>query len=441
MIEAFIKLLLEILRKTRAGQIILETAPALILFFVDPLGVVAYQARVIDNSIAVLTQFSHKTGPEKQLAVVLIDQEALDTWRVDWPITYERTAGLIHALACAQAIGVFFDFTLSEKFNLAEGKSDLEAAVLGPPTGACADGNPPAPIKVFFGKAQNIETALALSLDRDNRAFSINDDAEDSIYPAGSVEFPDSPVPIAQATPAFGVIRSVPRLWPPNEEDANRACSTPDPRPKCWLKPLAIQWSANVDPDQGAVSDTSCRGFPGWLDVVAGSLGITTEGRFETCPPILTLKAQDLFRDRKYIAEHGNPADLLRGRFVFVGTELAGLNDEVFSPVHGYLPGVYKHAVAADNLLSHLKDRTDYPTVPRPWLLGTMVVITYLVIETFKECSDGLPDYKLTLWRLTLEARKPAVAAAAVGALFLGSGGFIGGNGRCRCCSRFLATT
>jgi hypothetical protein len=205
---------------------------------------------VIDNSIAVLTQFSHKTGPEKQLAVVLIDQEALDTWRVDWPITYERTAALIHALACAQAVGVFFDFTLSEKFNLAEGKGDLEAAVLGPPTGACADGNPPAAIKVFFGKAQNIETALALSLDRDNRAFSINDDAEDSIYPAGSVEFPDSPVPIAQATPAFGVIRSVPQLWPPNEEDANRACSTPDPRPKCWLKPLAIQWSAKVDPDQ-----------------------------------------------------------------------------------------------------------------------------------------------------------------------------------------------
>ena len=67
MIEAFIKLLLEILRETRAGRIILETAPALILFFVDPLGVVAYQARVIDNSIAVLTQFSHKTGPEKQL--------------------------------------------------------------------------------------------------------------------------------------------------------------------------------------------------------------------------------------------------------------------------------------------------------------------------------------------------------------------------------------
>jgi CHASE2 domain len=269
---------------------------------------------------------------------------------------------------------------------------------------------------VFFGKARNIETALALSLDRDNRAFSINDDAVDSIYPAGSVEFPDSPVPIAQATPAFGVIRSVPQLWPPNEEDANRACSTPDPRPKCWLKPLAIHWSAKVDPDQGAVSDTTCRGFPGWLDVVASTLGITTEGRFETCPPILTLKAQDLFRDRKYIAEHGNPADLLRGRFVFVGTELAGLNDEVFSPVHGYLPGVYKHAVAADNLLSHLKDRTDYPTVPRPWLLGAMVVITYLVIAGVKEFLGGRSEW--TLWRSGPKLDAAMVAVAVLAPLF-----------------------
>jgi len=389
LIELLVKLFLKLLRDSRAGPIIVKATPALVLFFVDPLGVVAYQQRVIDNSIAVLFQFSHKSESGKELAVVLIDQEALDAWRVDWPITYRRTAGLIHALACARAIGVFFDFTLSEKFNLAEGESDLQAVVLDPAKGACADGNPPAAIKVFFGKADNIESPLAQSLDRDSRAFSIDDGADDSVYPAASVEFPDAPVPIAQATPAFGVIRSVPQLWPQKEGDAARPCGTPDPRPKCWIEPLAIQWSAKLDPDQGAVSDIHCRGFPGWFDIVASSLGMPTARRFEACPPILTLKAQDLFRDREYIADHGNPADLIRNRFVFVGTDLAGLNDEVFSPVHGYLPGVYKHAVATDNLLSYVKDRGDYPTVPRPWLLGTLVVITYFVIEAVREWSPG----------------------------------------------------
>lgn len=387
MIEA----LFRIFRTPKARVIITETALALFLFFVDPLGVVAYQARVIDNSFAVVTQFMGKPDPRQRLAVVLIDQEALDAWKVDWPLTYERMAGLIRALACAQAVGVFFDFTLSEKFNLAEGQTDLVAEVLNSTEGACADGTSPAATKVFFGKADRIESPLSQSLDRDGRAFSIDDDADDSIYPAASVEFPDSPVPIAQATPAFGVIRSVPQLWPSNEEDAAKPCSYDDHRPKCWIKPLAMQWSAKVDPDQDAVSDTVCRGFPGWADVIAGALGITKEGRFEHCPPILTLKAQDLFRDRDYIEEHGDPARLLRNKFVYVGTDLAGLNDEVFSPVHGYLPGVYKHAVATDNLLSYMDSMTDYPTVPRPWRLGTMVVITYLLIEAAREFSLRYP--------------------------------------------------
>jgi len=393
---------LDILRTNRARAIIAETVLALFLFFADPLGVVAYKARVVDDSIAVLTQFMHKSENRDELAVVLIDQDALDSWQVDWPLNYQRMAGLIHALACAKVVGVFFDFTLSEKFNLADGKSDLQAAVLDRLKGVCVDGSSPAAISVYFGKADRIDSPLGQILDRDNHAFSIDDEADDSVYPAGALEFPDSPVPIVQATPAFGIIRSVPQLWPQKEEDPERPCDYRDLRPKCWMKPLAIQWSGAVDPKQSAVSDTVCRGFPGWPDLIAGVFGVTKEGRFESCPPILTLKAQDLFRDRNYIAEHHNPADLLKDRFVFVGTELAGLNDEIFSPVHGYLPGVYKHAVATDNLLSSMKDMADYPTLPRPWSLGAMVVITYLLIEAVREFSLRMARRRLVLWLAAL---------------------------------------
>jgi CHASE2 domain-containing sensor protein len=398
---------LDILRTNRARAIIAETVLALLLFFADPLGVVAYKARAVDQSIATLTQFNHLSEAPIKLAVVLIDQDALDTWRVDWPLTYESMAGLIHTLACAHVVGVFFDFTLSEKFNLSKGKDELEAAVRDPSKGVCENGKSPKPISVFFGKAERIDSPLGQSLDRDGHAFSIDDDEDDGVYPAGTVEFPDSPVPIAQATPAFGIIRSVPELWPPNVEDAARACSFPDPRPKCWMKPLALEWGGAVDPKQGAISDTVCRGFPGWPDLVASTFGVTKEGRFEPCPPVLTLRAHDLFRDQNYIAQHGNPASLLDGKFVFVGTDLAGLNDAVFSPVHGYLPGVYKHAVATDNLLSYMQDMADdptvmkevapYPTVPRPWLLGSMVVITYFLIEAVREFTQGMARRKLIL--------------------------------------------
>ena len=175
---ALIEALIEFLRKGRAGQIILETAPALILFFVDPLGVVAYQARVIDNSIAVLTQFWHKSEPERQLAVVLIDQEALNTWRVDWPIAYERTAGLIHALACARAVGVFFDFTLSEKFNLAEGKSDLESGCLQSPDRRLRRRKPS-----YEGPEVNRQLLVSVNSDLSDRVNSLP-----TSYPVGSCD-------------------------------------------------------------------------------------------------------------------------------------------------------------------------------------------------------------------------------------------------------------
>jgi CHASE2 domain-containing sensor protein len=398
---------LDILHTNRARTIIAETVLALILFFADPLGVVAYRAHSVDQSIAILTQFNHLSEAPAKLAVVLIDQDALDTWQVDWPLTYDRMAGLIHTLACAHVVGVFFDFTLSEKFNLSQGKDELEAAVRDPSEGVCEDGKHPAAISVFFGKAERIDSPLGQSLDRDGHTFSIDDDEDDSVYPAGTVEFPDSPVPIGQASPAFGIIRSVPELWPPNVEGAARACSVPDSRPKCWTKPLALEWGGTVDQNQGVVSDTICRGFPGVPDLLASTFGVTKEGRFEPCPPILTLKAHDLFRDRNYIAQHGNPAALLAGKFVFVGTDLAGLNDVVFSPVHGYLPGVYKHAVATDNLLSYMQDKADdptamkerapYPTVPRPWLLGSLVVITYILIEAIREFTQGLAARPLIL--------------------------------------------
>jgi hypothetical protein len=395
----------DLVRTNRARAIIAETVLPLFLFFADPLGVVAYKARAIDDSVTVLTQFAHKSQAAGKLAVLLIDQGTLDTWRIDWPLTYGRMSGLIHSLACANVAGVFFDFTLSEKFNLSEGKDQLQAATENSSKVAgdwpnCDNGKPPARIAVYFGKAESIDSPLAQALD--DYAFSIDVRDGDGVYPAGGAEFPDKPVPIGQAAPAFGIIRNLPQLLPGHEDDPATPCDFHDPRPKCWVKPLALEWTADVDPHQGAVADMDCRGFPGWHKIVAGLFGITQEGRYEPCPPILTLKAEDLYRDRNYIAEYGNPADLLQGRFVFVGTELAGLNDQIFSPVHGYLPGVYKHAVATDNLLSY---GADYPTVPRPWLLGVMVVLTYFLIGAVRELSQDVR------WR------RPALVLTAVVAL------------------------
>ncbi len=373
----------------RSRAVIAETVLAAFLFFTDPFGIISHKAQIINNAIATLTQFSYSSRATEKIAVALIDQSTLDYWKTDWPLNYGRTADLIHALACAKATGVFFDFTASGKFNLADGQDLLKALIADSSKGGpnCPDGARPKKIAVFFGKADDIDTDLSRELDRNDRSFWIEAGDDDSLYPAGRTDFPDQTLKLSQVTPAFGVVRSM-NLVDPAAEDGS-LCRVDDPRPKCWIKPIALRWSGLVNPKQSAASRTeSCRGELSWIEMLSNIAGLTHEKQYEPCPPILTLKAEDLYRDQSFIAANGDPALLLAGRFVFVGTKLAGLNDQVFSPVHGYLPGVYKHAMATDNLLTY---GADYPTIPQPWFLGLIVVIIYSTIEAAKELSKDLP--------------------------------------------------
>jgi hypothetical protein len=389
--------LMALIHHPRAKSIVAEAGLAVFLFFSDPLGITSQKSHVIDNAIATLTQYHYQASDK--LAVILIDKKTLNGWKVDWPITYEKIAELIHALACAKAIGVFFDFTASKEFDLAAGQDQLEAAIENSATFGpdCRDEQQhrdgqqqrqrPRRIEVFFGKADDIDTPLANKID--HRSFWIDTGSLDGIYPAGRVEFPELPLKDSEVTPAFGIVRNrtIALIGSATDRDPGEVCHVDDPRPKCWVKPIALRWSGLVDGKQSNISRTEgCRGWTRWTLMVSNIVGLTRQNKYEICPPILTLRADDLYRDRNYIAANGNPATIIEGRFVFVGVDLAGLNDQVFSPVHGYLPGVYKHAMATDNLISY---SSRYPTIPEPWVLGIAVVIIYSLIETAKELSRG----------------------------------------------------
>src|SRR5580693_8641631 len=139
----------------RSRAVIAETVLAAFLFFTDPFGIISHKAQIINNAVATLTQFSYSSRATEKIAVALIDQSTLDYWKTDWPLNYGRTADLIHALACAKATGVFFDFTASGKFNLADGQDLLKALIADSSKSGpnCPDGARPSKIAVFFGKA------------------------------------------------------------------------------------------------------------------------------------------------------------------------------------------------------------------------------------------------------------------------------------------------
>jgi hypothetical protein len=327
--------------------------------------------------------------PPQAVAVVLIDRPTLNDWKMDWPITYGKMAELVHTFACAGARGVFFDFSVSRQFNLVEGQSDLRAAVedsskYGP---GCVNGRRPDRVTVNFGKIEGVQSPLSQWLEQRGSTFLLNTGEEDGIYQSGLEKFPARAVPLHEITPAFGLMRAIERARGSTKQDDGEPCRGDDPRVGCWTRPLAMVWGAAIDPAQTRVSDVSrCRGNRGAAELILALTPLGGEDRYESCPPVLTLTGKTLYADLNFIEAHGDPLRFLTGRIVMVGANLVGLNDQIGTPVHGYLPGVYKHAVALGALIHYGRH---YPTLPQPAVLTVLVAVIYLLLETARECLVG----------------------------------------------------
>ncbi len=203
-------------------------------------GVGEQQQRALDNYISVATQYL-RIEPPKDLAVLLIDQDALKEWSVDWPIPYSKMAELVHELACARAQGVFFDFSASRQFNPAEGDKELRNAIEDSSQGpVCVDGRRPAKIPVFLGKIDKVETPLNTWLEDRGASFLLNAGEDDGIYQSGKEEFPARAVPIKEASPAFGLMRLMPFGGENSQPEDAAPCRNSDTRPQCWRAPLTL---------------------------------------------------------------------------------------------------------------------------------------------------------------------------------------------------------
>jgi hypothetical protein len=365
---------------------------ALAIFGIDPLGVSVQESRAVDNSLAWLNGNVWPYKPSNKVAVLLIDEDDLKSFELDWPIPYSKTASIIRLLACAQAAGVFFDFTASEQFNLAEGSEELKAVLSDwSKVPRCNDGQKPNPIEVFFGEIdrkndynKSITSGMSDDLAGRHRTFWIGSAPDERIYWPGRMEFPPEPISDASdQSPAFGIARRFCKLPHGDVE----LCPRPDLE-KAQV-PLRLFWSAEVSDDQNeflpARPGSDCREPLTFSHGLAVFLRLSSMGRYQTCPPVLTLVARQL-----YAEDPGNPPPFLKGRFVFVGANLAGLNDAIQSPVHGYLPGVYYHAVALDNLWHF---GVDYPTKPEPYVPLIIAIGVYLAIEMASEFSSEKSRY------------------------------------------------
>jgi len=154
---------------------------------------------------------------------------------------------------------------------------------------------------------------------------------------------PASPVAL---TAAFEMFYRNYRKHPPDWFDVQR----PVPMDVVWsnrLNPLNDMWMRK---QTGERLERLCvdlnTGISDWfLRVLFPSKEMSFR---QTCPYTTTVTAHGLLQ----ASQDPRLREVIHGKFVFYGGDLAGLEDTVVPPTHVKLPGVYLHAMALDNLLT-----------------------------------------------------------------------------------------
>ncbi|WP_059410694.1 CHASE2 domain-containing protein [Cupriavidus basilensis] len=154
-----------------------------------------------------------------------------------------------------------------------------------------------------------------------------------------------------------------------------------------------------------------CRPYAGPGEVLPPALRALWAGD-EALKPICPYSRALTMRELKPATEAD--AQRLReridGRFVLIGTSMAGSNDLVASPVHGPIPGVFMHAMALDNLLTYgarYKRALEWE-MPPPWRLAVLglvaVALTHLLLHRRRLFGGPPPRHARGRWR-----RQPGV--------------------------------
>ncbi|HXZ00301.1 MAG TPA: CHASE2 domain-containing protein [Stellaceae bacterium] len=158
---------------------------------------------------------------------------------------------------------------------------------------------------------------------------------------------------------------------------------------------LVVQWGAVPAPQQFYVSSvpTEChlrgaeKGAVGWMSRFLEALYLAADAivpgleldRRQPCFYALTIKAETL----DHWNDTGDLRELLNGRVVLYGANVAGVPDLTYSTVHGKVPSVFMHAMALDNLLTYGSHYYHEPRAWQPTLLDLVFGLILILIQSF----------------------------------------------------------
>jgi hypothetical protein len=306
-----------------------------------------YASRQQAKVLAPVAGYAYGNGHRDDITVLLIDDASLEKLGLGWPAPYSYEARLLRAVGRYQPKAVFLDLYFKENRKAADIAMlvreicALKAQGTEVYLGATKDGHS------HFGLRPELEEKAGTCFKKVALYFS-PDDIDKTAW-----SYPVSPYRDADAKVA-GINSAAVEIY----NDLTKTplvAKTPESKlALIWGSREAehgIAWTAVKDGEN--TSEAYCREFQGIRELTPGGLRKFSldDDEKPLCVFHDTMLAQDLSTNS---AEEEALVDKqIRGKTVMIGVARAESRDLVLTPLHGYIPGVYLHAMALDNLLTY----------------------------------------------------------------------------------------
>ncbi len=263
--------------------------------------------------------------------VLLLDDRFLSAAGVTWPIDASLYALILAKLRQLKPKAVMLDITFADERS-SPGIPDLRGEI----SRYASSGIP-----LLFARAPTLPAGIRSDLAAPvDEAQPILVDVSTRAPDGSARTYPTKSDLDGLETAAFWLYRNL----PPEPTSHSRSRANDDP-PNV---PMDIVWANQFQELNDRWMKGGCKRIQGisLSRIFKGLIGI--EKLIQTCPYTATVPVSVLLF---------NPDDdltnLVSDKVIFLGTSLSGTGDSAVVPTHGFLPGVYQHAMAYDNLVTY----------------------------------------------------------------------------------------
>ena len=297
----------------------------LVILALDPFGLTSASDTASANVVNKILSLYYSEAAQQQITVVLIDDTSLDSMGTHWPLSYQQQAKLYRSILNYQPKALFIDLLYTHD------RSNEQDQIIA--------------LNNTFERYQHVPVYLPRPM-------------QPSLQGSPKLQY-INPVFVQWYGTEHYYPRQFKEMPSPAQAMYQLHCKQAECNSKQSEKPpvMAIQWGSKLSDIQQRFSDTQhCRqsissGLSIIKILVSDIFWKTTKEWLQPCPYHTTVNAAQLMANDDSARQLFNK--LIRDKYVLFGAYIQGARDEVHSPIHGKIPGVYLHAMALDNLLTY----------------------------------------------------------------------------------------